>query len=502
MADTDGSYHSLLRAAHRYRDAGQLPQAISAYQRLLALRPGSPNTWYNLARLQRQARQYEAALASYQQALEAGLEAPEEAHLSRAVIFSDHLHRFAQAERELAAALRLNPTYLPALFNLANLHEDLGRREAAATTYQRILALKPDHLEALARYAQAQLPAAMPDALLDTLHAKLNEPRGDAAGRASVGFALGRALDARGRYADAFSAYALANRLSRASAGTRFAPYDRAAHERLIERTIAAFPAAEAQVARPAVTPPEPIFICGMYRSGSTLVEQLLARHPQVSAAGELDWLPGIARDTLAPYPEGAAAAAPERLSTLAAQYQSHLAAAFAGADRVTDKRPDNFLYIGLIKRLFPAAKIVHTTREPLDNCLSVYFLHLDPAMSYALDLLDTGHYYGQYRRLMRHWERLYGEDIIEVHYDALVREPRAVMGRLLGALGLPWHERCLETPKDSGAVKTASVWQVRQPLYQHASGRSVHYREQLAALRECLEAQPDPSAVTSSSNS
>ena len=491
MPDTDGIDHSLLRAAHRYREAGQLRQAISAYQRLLTLRPGSPNTWYNLARLQRQAREYEAALASYQRALEAGLPAPEEAHLNRAVILSDHLQRFEQAERELDAALRLNPTYLPALLNLANLHEDLGRREAAAATYERILALEPGHLEALARYAQTQPPGAMPEALLDTLQAKLNDPRGDVAGRASVGFALGRALDEHGRYAEAFSAYALANRLSRESAGARFSPYDRAAQERLIERIIAAFPAPEALARRAAVGPPEPIFICGMYRSGSTLVEQLLARHPQVSAAGELDWLPGIAQDTLAPYPESAAAAPPERLSRLAAQYLSHLASAFPGADRVTEKRPDNFLYIGLIKRLFPAAKIVQTTRAPLDNCLSVYFLHLDPAMSYAFDLLDIGHYYGQYRRLMGHWKRLYGAAIIEVNYDALVREPRAVMGQLLGTLGLPWDEGCLQTSKDSGAVKTASVWQVREPLYRRASGRSEHYREQLATLRAYLAALP-----------
>jgi tetratricopeptide (TPR) repeat protein len=487
MADTDGTYDSLLRAAHRYRDAGQLPQAIGAYQRLLALRPDSPNTWYNLARLQRQAREYEAALASYERALAAGLEAPEEAHLNRAVIFSDHLHRFAEAELELDAALRLNPTYVPALLNLANLHEDLGRREAAAATYERILALEPGHLEALARYAQTQLPAQMPEALLDTLQAKLSDPHGDPAGRASVGFALGRALDERGRYAAAFGAYALANRLSRASAGARFSPYDRAAHERLIERIITAFPAPEARVGRTAGASPEPIFICGMYRSGSTLVEQLLARHPRVSAAGELDWLPAIAQHSLGPYPEGAAVAAPERLSALAAQYLSHLATAFPGADLATDKRPDNFLYIGLIKRLFPAAKIVQTTRAPLDNCLSVYCLHLDPAMSYAFDLLDIGHYYGQYRRLMGHWKSLYGEDIIEVNYDSLVREPRSVMGQLLGALGLPWHERCIETPKDSGAVKTASVWQVREPLYQRASGRSEHYREQLATLRAYL---------------
>ncbi len=494
MADTDGSYQSLLRAAHRYRNAGLIREAIDAYQRLLAMRPDAPNTWYNLARLQRQARQYEAALASYQRALDAGVESPEEAHLNRGVILSDDLHRPLQAERELEAALRLNPAYVAALFNLATLHEDLGRREAAERTYERILALEPGNLEALARYAQIQPAAETSDELLQTLRTRLGDPRGQAAGRAAVGFALGRALDGRGDYAAAFAAYTEANRLSRASAGARFLPYDRAAHERLIERIIAAFPAAAGSTQGAPPGPPAPVFICGMFRSGSTLLEQLLARHRRIGAAGELDWLPRIAHETLAPYPQAAAAAAPERLAALAAQYLEHLATAFPGAAQVTDKRPDNFLYIGLIKRLFPTAKIVHTTRDPLDNCLSVFFLHLDQSMSYALDLLDIGHYYRQSTRLMAHWKRLFPGDILEVHYDTLVREPRAVIERLLGFLGLEWDERCLEPAPAGRSVKTASVWQVRQSVYQSSSGRSRHYLGQLDALRAYLnESAPRP---------
>ena len=488
MTGSDGDDSSLLRAAQRYRRAGLLTEAIGAYQKLLARRPDSPNSWYNLARLQRQAREYEAALGSYQRALDVGAESPEEIHLNRGVILSDDLHRHAQAEREFETALRLNPTYTAALFNLATLREDLGRREDAERTYERILALEPNNLQALARYAQTQPAAETSDALLQTLRSRLNDPHGENADRASVGFALGRALDGRGDYAAAFAAYTEANRLSRASAGARFIPYDRAAHERLIENIIGAFPTPSLGAQDTPPGPPAPVFICGMFRSGSTLIEQLLARHPRIGAAGELDWLPRIARETLAPYPSGAAAAPPQQLATLAAQYLGHLATVFPGAAQVTDKRPDNFLYIGLIKRLFPLAKIVHTTREPLDNCLSVYFLHLDPEMRYASDLLDIGHYYGQYRRLMAHWRGLFGKDILDAHYDALVRDPRPVLEPLLGALGLDWREECLQTPKDSGAVRTASVWQVREPLYRHASGRAAHYEEQLTALRGYLE--------------
>jgi len=151
----------------------------------------------------------------------------------------------------------------------------------------------------------------------------------------------------------------------------------------------------------------------------------------------------------------------------------------FPEAINVTDKRPDNFLYIGLIKALFPQAKILHTVRDALDNCLSIYFLHLDPAMSYALDLMDVGHHYREYRRLMSHWQRLFGADILDVSYDSLVRDPKPQLEQILAFLGLDWDEGCVSVGPGR-TVKTASVWQVREPLYMHSSGRSRHYAKQL----------------------
>jgi hypothetical protein len=157
----------------------------------------------------------------------------------------------------------------------------------------------------------------------------------------------------------------------------------------------------------------------------------------------------------------------------------------------VIDKRPDNFLYIGLIKALFPDAKIVHTTRDPLDNCLAVYFLHLDSGVSYATDLMDIGHYYRAYRRLMAHWRTRYGADIIDLDYDRLVREPAAVAQPMFEALGLRWDAKFLEFHNADRPARTASVWQVREPLYQRSSGRSRHYAQQLASLRAYLADLP-----------
>jgi tetratricopeptide (TPR) repeat protein len=301
------------------------------------------------------------------------------------------------------------------MLNLANLYEDLGRREDAAAQYERALVIDPLCHPAVARLATLRT-AAGPDA--DVLHrVRTSLARSDVApaDRASLGFALGAALEKAGAYDESFAAIVEANRQSRLSAGQQGTPYDRDRHERFIDELIAAFPASRRDRPTPGAQPLQslnapavrPIFVCGMFRSGSTLVEQILAGHPRIAAGGEIDFLPAIVRTELAPFPASMSRFTSQQAGNLAARYLALLARLHPGADVVVDKRPDNFLYIGLIKTLFPAARIVHTTRNPLDNCLSVFFLHLDHSMPYALDLLDIGHYYSQYRRLMAHWRAL-----------------------------------------------------------------------------------------------
>jgi hypothetical protein len=257
--------------------------------------------------------------------------------------------------------------------------------------------------------------------------------------------------------------------------------------ERFVNRIIAAFPAASSPVT-PRVAKPSPIFICGMFRSGSTLIEQLLGRHERVTAGGELDFIPRAAAGALAPFPESMASMPADHLAALAKPaISTGSSQLFPGAEFVTDKRPDNFVFIGLIKKLFPGAKIVHTTRNALDNCLSIFFLHLDHRMGYALDPLDIAHHYKLYSRMMAHWKRLYGPDIIDIGYDEFVREPREVGRQLFSFLGLQWNDRCLAPTPEGEAVRTASVWQVREPIYQRSSGRAENYEKELLQLREYL---------------
>ena len=467
-------WQDMLREASRLRTLGKVDEAIAAYERLLAAKPDLADSWYNLGWLQRKARRFEAALDSYARALALGIREPEEVHLNRAVILSDHLHRPEEAARELDAAILGNPNYVPALLNLGNLREDLGDADGAREAYAKALAADPRSSLALARLAGLSHAPELDGALAQRLRVAIAGASPEE--QADLGFALAGLLDAAGRYDEAFDAAQAANAASRQATG---ATYDRGEQERLVDRLISAFPtpAAGAQVS-PAV------FVCGMFRSGSTLVEQILGAHGAVTAGGELDLIPALAAQ-IDGYPDSVAAAGSARLE----QWRRFYAAGLPPHDGplLTDKRPDNFLHIGLIKTLFPDAKIVHTRRNPLDNLVSLYFLHLDPGMAHALDLEDSAHWHAQYERLMAHWKSLYPDDIFDVDYDALVREPTAVVEGLLAFLGLRWEDGLLEFHRGTAPVKTASVWQVRQPLHARSSGRWRNYQRQLRQVAAAL---------------
>ena len=496
---------NLQRQAAALHRQGRRREAIDAYRRLLEAEPGLTDCWYELGYLLKSEGQYDAALAAYGEALARGVLNPEEVHLNRAVIYADHLRRDDAAERELRAALIIDPDYLPAMLNLGNLHEERGRRDEALACYERALSAEYAaprrndratalRAEALARIAQLRPPGSPDDPLLDRLQAAAANVALDRVTRANLLYSTGRAFDRLGLHDKAFAAFAEANRHAR-HAGPA---YSRIQARRFTDALIRTFPQAI-----PADGPdgpgsppgaPAPLFICGMFRSGSTLVEQVLAAHPRVTAGGEIDFLPRLVRGTLYPFPASVRVLDAQRLAALARDYRAHLANLFPEARQhgmlVTDKRPDNFLLLGLVKKLFPDAKIIHTMRAPLDNGFSIFMQHLDPrVMSYASDLGDIGHYYGQYRRLMAHWKQLFGDSILDFDYDAFVREPQPQLARLLEFLGLEWDARCLAFHELDNTVKTASYWQVRRPLYDEASGRwrnySAHLGPLTAALRE-----------------
>lgn len=487
----------LIRADALIRD-GRTNEGLSAYAAALERNPAQPDGWYDFGLALRFAGRYDDALDAYRRALDCGIASPEEVHLNRAVIYADHLRNETAAQAELASAVRLNPDFVPAILNLGGLAEDVGDRDAAIAHYESIAptadgvvrAYQDLRLEALARLAHLAPPVSLDDPALKRLADHATSAAAIAGEtRANLNYALGRTLDALGAYDRAIAAFHAANKAAR-SAGPR---HDRARIVADVDAQTRAFPGSPPAVNAVGAHPPL-IFICGMFRSGSTLVEQALAAHADVVAGGELNLLSRIADVDLAPFPQSIRMLTDERATALAARYRSEALRLFPEAARegarVTDKRPDNFLRIGLIKRLFPDAKIVHTVRNPVDTCLSVYFQHIDQRLvGYASDLADAGHYYGEYRRMMAHWKTVFADEIFDFDYDRFVADPHAQLAALLSFLGLPWSDRCLSFHELRNTVKTASYWQVRRPLYRESSGRRRHYEAHLGPLLDALRA-------------
>ena len=462
--------------------AGRKRAAIDAYVALLRAQPALPESWFNLAWLQREERQFEEAASSYAEAVRRGVSKPEEALVNKAAILSAHLGRFEEARSDLESALKLAPGYLPALLNLGNIHEDLGDREAAKTSYMSALSTSPSNALALARLAHLTRIDSPTDPIVDRIHRALAVPGLTSQERSDLGFGLGRLLDSCGAFDAAFSAYTDANKAASSAFG-RWGVYDRAASEAMIDSVIEATPLPATMSDDTTYLGAPPIFICGMFRSGSTLAETLLGNHPALRSGGELDILPAAVAREWPDFPLGDAELTTLRVNTIRDSYLAELGRRFGRHTLITDKRPDNFLYVGLIKAMFPSARIVNTVRNPCDNALSIFFQPLGPQFGYATNLSDISHWYGQYRRLSSHWRELFGTSYHDFDYDGLVAEPAQQVGALLDFLDLPFDERCLAPNGANRAVQTGSVWQVRRPLYQESSGRWRNYARHLMAV-------------------
>jgi len=449
---------------------GDTEAAIGQYRRLLRRQPGIAAAHYNLALLLKKQMRYADALDAYNTSVRLGIDGLSEVYSNIGVLYSE-MRQANEAREMYARALEVDSDYIPALFNLAGLLEEAGERDEAQELYRRILGLEPRHWDSLARLAYTARLTDPDDPLIGSLRTATDAKVDDLLAREGLYFALGKVLDDVGQYDAAFAAYKSANELGK----QRGRPYDRFAAEQAFDELTGWCNEDWISSAKTSCVA-SPIFICGMFRSGSTLLEQVLAAHPSITAGGELDMLPKLMGRWLKSYPRGPEIEPADTFSQLANEYVSKRQELFQGAEHITDKRPDNYVHLGMIKALFPQARIVYTARNPLDNCLSVYFQQLGGNLSYATDLTNIAHYYRLHQRLMQHWQACLPENIFVVEYDELVRSPEPLLRSLFDFLELEWDERCLEFQKTDNLVKTASVWQVREELYQRSSGRWRNY--------------------------
>lgn len=460
---------------------GHTGAAVDHYLRYLERQPQDAKAHFNLALLYKRQRRFDEALKSYESAIELGINDPEEVYSNMGLVYSE-MRDAARAEKMFRRSLEIDEKYIPALFNLAGLHEELGHREDAVGLYRSILEIDPSHHESLARIAYSKRHSDVDDPVITELRAALDQPQRDPIVHESLYFALGKALDDCGDFDAAMQAYDAANALGQ----KRNPPYNRSATSQIFKQLAEIF---DADWIRRVETDSDhaPVFICGMFRSGSTLAEQFLAGHPDIVAGGELDVLPWLISKRLSPYPGRAADTNSAEIAELAREYVDKVGEIVPNGKIVTDKRPDNFLHLGLIRAAFPNARIVYTRRNALDNCLSVYFQQLGEYLAYGSDIEATAHYYVEHQKLMQHWQSCFGDNMFTLDYDELVRSPQPVVTELLGFLGLGWDDNCLRIEAAGTMVKTASVWQVREPLHQSSSGRRHNYPSLVERVQNLL---------------
>jgi hypothetical protein len=304
--------------------------------------------------------------------------------------------------------------------------------------------------------------------------------------RVQLHLALARHYDRRRQYVRAFEHLQIGN-------ATRFKnhPFDSIAHSRAVDRLIAACGSeAVAPYPSPSAHSKRPIFIVGMPRSGTTLVEQIFAAHSQVAAGGELPTIMNIAAQiggASDAYPEAMRELDGDSLSRFARQYLEKLEAVSAGGARVTDKMPFNFMHLGLIAALFPDAAIIHCRRSAADTCLSCYFTSFNEELQFASELSALGRYWLDYERLMHHWHRVLPVKILDVDYERLVTDTEATVRQMLDFCELAWEPACMHFFNIDRGVRTPSRWQVRQPIYPQSVGRWRHYERQLRPLLDAL---------------
>jgi len=298
-------------------------------------------------------------------------------------------------------------------------------------------------------------------------------------------YAMGKYCDDLEDYEQAFSNYRRANELSKSIADN---PYVADRWSRNVDRLITANPgSALNQSLVGSSESRRPVFVVGMPRSGTSLVEQILASHTAVFGAGELPfWRKLVSSDAM---PLFESSWSQGTLSRVAETYLAHLDTLDRQAERVVDKMPDNFVCIANIHAVFPGARFIHTLRNPIDTCLSMYFQEFSAAYGYSTDLNDLAHYYRHYQRLMEHWRTALPEGtLLEVKYEELLADQEGVSRRMIEFLGLEWEDRCLQFHATERRVATASKWQVRQKLYTNSIERWRHYEKHLGPLMELRE--------------
>jgi tetratricopeptide (TPR) repeat protein len=482
-----------LGIANTLRDQGKHKEAISRFRLALAINPTFAPAYHYLGLTLVDLERIKEAIPLLRKAV-----ALRPGYIEAQLSLASTLEMDGQSKEALAIyqnLLEKMPKHVGILNNVGNILKNMGQIDEAIEHFEKALEIDPDHVSAYYNLSRARVGSEPED--LKRMEEMVNDSRLNQDQHCSMHFSLGKVYDDLGDYDKAFYHFQKGNELD-----TRDKPFDPRQHNLAVDRMIVTFnkeffPGRKGFGSESTL----PVFILGMPRSGTTLVEQTLASHPEVYGAGELSNIGQIisvlpqVQGKLAGYPECATLMDAITACQLAEEYVSYLRMVGGDAKRVTDKMPGNFINLGFISILLPNAKIIHCHREPLDTCLSCYFQHFAMVMPFSRNLSFLGSYYRDYKRIMEHWHRVLPIPILDVRYEDMVEDHEGVSRRIIEFIGLDWDDSCLDFQNTERIVKTASNWQVRQPVYKSSIARWRNYEKFLSPLREALgDAQSEES--------
>jgi tetratricopeptide (TPR) repeat protein len=473
---------------------GQRSEAIAAFKKAIEADPKFAEAYAKLGSLMLQGNDHGGAFDMFRKAVDAKPESAI-AWMCEARILAEE-GKTAAAEEAASKAIEIQPYNSDAHILLSSILMELGRFDEAATAADLAIALNRQQLFGYHQLVSARKMRQYDRPLIAQIEWMLEEGGLSEDGRIDVGFALGKAYDDYGEYEKAIGHFDAANSLKHKQTSTNSAAFANfgVRVDLQIQNFNADFFSRNADIGS---NWDAPVLIIGMPRSGTTLVEQILSSHPEIGAGGELPFW----RDHMASFRmDRSRRVDPEWSQATSRDYQELLTELCPGKGRITDKMPQNFNFVALVRAVFPRARFVHCMRHPVDTCLSIYFQNFSRHVDFAYDRGDLVAFYRQYQRLMAHWRTVLPADsLFEVQYEELVADPEPLTRKLIEFCGLEWDDSCLRHDRNTRPVRTASLWQARQPMYRTSVARWRNYRPWLGELEAFLsddERETSPSPV------
>ncbi len=533
---------------------GDFEASANCFAHVVSKNPQVPEAWFNLGNAHKALDRFKEAEQCFNKAL--ALNPNWIQVLNNLGNLHKHLGRYENAAECYKRAIQIEPRYLNAQLNYSNLMQIMGFYPEAIEGYKTILNLQPQHEPTLLSLCNAYIMTNRLNEAMECCNkglqanshsidlinrkAKVLELQGDKQAaydliepllkthgneiqiaqafsavcklqnrcdeaisllknidetnqslnseqRSEINFTVGELLDRDKRYDEAFKHYALGNQL-------KCRPYNSKEHEKFVDDSINVFTSdSYANLPSSTIDTHRPIFIVGMPRSGTTLVEQIISSHPDVNAAGELNTVVATSKflseliEGKPAYPAAISYLSTDTCNEAAEYYFNTIKNYVSDSPRATDKLPQNFLYLGLIHKLFPQAHIIHCQRNPMDTCISCYFQNFSRKMGFSFNLSYLGQYFLQYQRIMKHWQKTLNIPMLNVQYEEMVDNQEGLSRQIIDYLGLEWNDACLKFYENKRAAGTASYDQVKQPIYKKSVARWKHYEKHLGELIEIL---------------